>query len=228
MFKGKLVVLSLIAAALLCWQIMPANVDSVNSGTVDPCSSFASIVGGPYCWVVCPQGDGPALNVLGPAFGDGTISVTVKDQTGAGILGIPAADFWLIGWSDNLTLCGGAGAINATAASDINGETTIAGVFSAGGCDDGVAVVVQGTIILDPIDWLTPLCLDILVRSPDGNGDLTVDSIDFTQFGNSWVPLGGSYDACMDFDCDGDGDSVDFTVFGNHWGFTLATVHRCL
>lgn len=217
MFKGKLVVLSLIAAALLCWQVMPASVNTVNSGIVDPCSSYASVVGSGYCWVVCPQGDAAALNNLAPLAGDATISVTVRDQTGAAIPGIPAADFWLIGWADALALCGGAGAINATAASDASGQTTITAAMFAGGCDDGVAVVVQGTIILDPANWTDPLCLDIDVRSPDGDGDLQVINTDFTQFGNAWVPLGGVYDACMDFNCDAAINSIDFTVFGNHW-----------
>jgi hypothetical protein len=217
MFKGKLVVLSLIAAALLCWQVMPASVSTVNSGIVDPCSSSASIVGSDYCWVVCPQGDGPALNLLTPKPGDATISVTVHDQTGAAVPGIPAADFWVIGWADRLSLCGGAGSINATAGADVNGQTTIEAALFGGGCDDGVAVVVQGTIILDPNNWIDPLCLDIDVRSPDGDGDLQVINLDFTQFGNAWTPLGGIYDKCMDFDCDGDLDSIDFTVFGNHW-----------
>jgi hypothetical protein len=142
----------------------------------------------------------------------------VRDQTGAPIAAIPAADFWLIGWADNLALCGGAGSINATAASDALGETTIAAAMFGGGCDEGVAVVVQGTIILDPANnWTDPLCLDIKVRSPDGDGDLVVNSVDFTQFGNSWTALGGIYDACMDFDCNTISNSIDFTVFGNHW-----------
>ncbi len=217
MFKGKLVVLSLIAAALLCWQVMPASVSTVNSGFVDPCSSSASIVGSGYCWVICPLGDAAALSSLSPAVGDATISVTVRDQTGAAIPGIPAADFWLIGWADALALCGGSGSINATAGSDVNGQTTINAAMFGGGCDEGVAVVVQGTIILDPANWTDPLCLDIKVRSPDGDGDLEVFSLDFTQFGNSWTALGGVYDACMDFDCNSISNSIDFTVFGNHW-----------
>lgn len=215
MFKGKLVVLSLIAAALLCWQVMPASVNTVNSGIVDPCSSSASSAAG--CWVVCPQGDGAPLNNLAPAAGNATISVTVKDATGTPIPGIPAADYWVIGWADLLILCGGAGAINADAASDANGETTISGVLFGGGCDDGVAVVVQGTIILDPLNWTDPLCLPILVRSPDIDADLAVDNQDFTLFGNAWEPLGGIYDPCADYDCNGVINSIDFTVFGNHW-----------
>lgn len=225
MLKGKLVVLSLIAAALLCWQVMPASVDSANSGIVDPCSSSASSAGG--CWVVCPQGDGAQLSALTPAAGDGTISVTVKDQTGAPVVGVPAADFWLLGWTDGITLCGGSGSINASAASDANGQTTITGAWAAGGCDEGVVVVVQGTVILDPIDWQTPLCLPLLVRSPDIDGSLWVLSPDFTLFGNSWQKISPdvNYNKCADYDCDGVVGSIDITVFGNHWG---GGGHRCL
>jgi hypothetical protein len=221
MFKGKLVVLSLIAAALLCWQVMPASVNTVNSGIVDPCSSVASISGSGHCWVICPEGDGPLLNALTPKAGDATISVTAKDQTGLGIPGIPAADFWLIGWADLLALCGGAGAINADAASDANGDATISTAIYAGGCDTGISVVVQGALLLDPANWTDPLCLDITPRSPDGDADLQVINLDFTQFGNAWEPLGGIYDPCMDFDCDNNIDSIDFTAFGNHW------LHSC-
>jgi hypothetical protein len=216
MFKGKLVVLSLMVAALLCWQIIPASVNTANSGIVDPCSSAASIEGGGYCWVVCPQGDGPPLNVLAPVAGDATISITVKDQTGAPIPGIPAADFWLIGCVDGLALCGGAGSINATAASDVNGQTTINGALFGGGYDDAVSVVVQGTILL-AANCVDRLCLDITVRSPDINGTLSVGSGDFTIFGNAWIPLGGVYDTAADYDCNVTIDSIDFTVFGNHW-----------
>jgi hypothetical protein len=220
MLKGKLVVLSLIAVALLCWQVMPASVDSANSGIVDPCSTSASSAGG--CWVICPQGDGPPLNALSPAAGDGTIFVTVKDQTGAPVVGVPAADFWLLGWTDNVVLCGGSGSINATAATIGDGTTTIAGSWGAGGCDNGVIVVVQSVVILDPNNWTTPLCLPVLVRSPDVDGSLAVDLVDFAMFGDHWQPAGKPYGECWDYDCDADVDLTDFAVFGGHW------LHLCL
>lgn len=216
MFKGKLVVLSLIAAALLSWQVMPASVEIANSGIVDPCSSYASESQGDGCWLICPIGDGEVLNNLSPKPGDATITVTVRDATGAPIPGIPAADFWLIGCNDNLALQVGGGSINATAATDVNGQTTIVGTLIAGGCDPQVSVVVQGAVLLDPSDWSTPLCLDIYAKSPDGNGDGQVQNIDFTQFGNAYGPLGGVYDICMDFDCSGAVQNIDFTQYGNH------------
>jgi hypothetical protein len=214
MFKGKLVVLSVIAAALLCWQVMPASVNTANSGIVDPCSSSASSAGG--CWVVCPEGDAAQLDALAPAAGDATISVTVKDNTGTPIAGIPAADFWLVGVTDNIALCGGAGSINATAGSDANGQTTIIGALAGGGCDDAVYVVVQGAVVDGP-DCSAPAPLAILTRSPDTNGDLVVDSLDFTFFGNHWVPFSLPYDKCVDYDCNSSMDSIDFTEFGNHF-----------
>jgi len=230
MLKGKLVILSLLAAAVLCWQVLPATVNTVNSGVVDPCSTVATITGGPYCWVICPQGDGPSLNALlpGPLTGDATISVTVKDQTGAPVAGIPAADFWLVGCTDGIVLCAGAGSINASAATDVNGQTTINGAMFGGGCDDSVAVVVQGALLVDPADCVSPACLQILTRSPDITGDLQVESLDFTQFGNGWTLLGGTYNKCVDYDCNGIEDSLDFTIFGNHYYVgDFANRHHC-
>jgi hypothetical protein len=214
MFKGKFVVLAVMAAALLSWQMMPAGVDSANSGIVDPCSSTAASAGG--CWLICPQGDGDALSTIGA-----TISITVKDATGAAIAGIPASDFWVIGWNDNLALCGGSGSINADAASDANGDATISGSLAAGGCDTGVQVVVQGTVIADPADWANPLCLSIVAVSPDYNKDLLVDIIDFSIFGPAFPSPPNAYDPCLDYDCNGIIDIIDFSIFGQHY------LHSC-
>lgn len=236
MLKGKLVFLSLIAAALLCWQVMPASVDTVNSGIVDPCSSSASIVGGPYCWIVCPQGDGPPLNALlpGPLTGDATITVTVKDQTGTPIAGIPANDFWLVGCEGYIVLCGGAGSIDATAATDALGQTTIngsmaAGNLDAGQCEDEIQVVVQGTPLQDVNNNCDPLCLAIKTRSVDLDANLEVRSGDFNRMVAGYVPIGGTYDKCTDYDCSGDIFSTDFTRFVAHWNIPgdPATVHLC-
>ena len=211
MFKGKFLVLSLIAAALLCWQMMPASVDTANSGIVNPCSSTASSAGG--CYVICHQGDGDRLEDVGA-----TITVYVKDNLGAPIPNVPGADFWLIGCNDQLCLCGGSGSINADSASNSAGRTTISGDLAGGGCDDGVQVVVQGTVIADPLDWTLPLCLPIIVRSPDYNCDLVVDIIDFAVFGADFPSPPKPYNPCSDFNCDGVIDIIDFAVFGQHFG----------
>lgn len=208
---------AVVAVLVLSLDTSPPRVAGAPEGCMDFCSMTVDINPGTYCWVVCPEGDGPPLNALSPSYGDATLLVTVKDLIGDPIPGIPASDFWVWGCSGELFLCGGSGSIDATGPTDANGQTTIEGALAGGGCEEvGLAVVVQGVIIMDP-DCLAPLCLDIKVRSPDGDADGDVDLVDFSQFGDAWVPLGGVYDACMDFDCNGVINIIDYTVFGNHW-----------
>lgn len=236
MFKGKFVVLSLLAAALLSWQMMP-GADVVNSGVVNPCSSTASVDLGdaPYCFLVCPRGDGDILaGIVQPLPGphDGTITVTVKDDFGNPLVGIPATDFWLIGCNDLIGLCGGSLSSNAFAATNASGTTTMQGAIIGGGCDDGLQVVVQGTVIADPNDWNTPLCVDIYAKSPDridaGSGletpDFDISLADFGKFGDAFpTPAnpGAPYDPCADYNCSGDISLADFGIFGAHW------THNC-
>jgi len=218
MLKGKFAVLSLVAAALLCWQV--AGVSTVNSGIVDPCNSTASSAGGVH--FVCPQGDGDAL-------GAAAISVTIRDNTNAPVVGIPAADFWLIGCNDLIILCGGAGSINADAATDANGQTTISGDIAGSGCDSGVRVVCQGIVLGNGA--CNPLCLAIQVRSPDqknaGGGALPPDGLvgtaDFAFFGTSYQSPPKPYFSCHDFVGNPYGTITvaDFAKFGSHYN------HKC-
>jgi hypothetical protein len=211
MFKGKFVVLAIAAAALLSWQMMPASVDSANSGIVDPCSSYATSAG--TCWYLCPQGDGAALQDM-PT--NASISVYVRDGAGAPIAGIPAADFWVIGCAGGLVLNGGSGHINATAASDAGGFAAMTGAGAAGGQDLGLNVVVQGTVILDPIDWITPLCLGIQSVSFDLSGDLDVGGPDLSAFAGDFIS--GPYNFRSDMNCSNAYELVDFTLFAQHFG----------
>jgi hypothetical protein len=221
MFKGKFVVLSLVAAALVCWQVMPMSVDTASSGIVDPCSSTASVAGSNHCLLTNPagpQGADPSnirLDNLGAV-----ISITVKDGTGAVVPGIPAFDFWLIGCTGQLCLCGGQGSINADSASGVNGGTSMSGSYRTGGCEDGVQVVAQGVVIADPNDCNQALCLSINVRSPDLNCDLVnlgVASQDLSQFSVAYPSTVQPYDPCMDYDCDGDVDIVDLSIFSTYY-----------
>jgi hypothetical protein len=213
MVKGKFVLLSILAAALICWQFLPMNTNSASSGIVDPCSSEADFCapGGTGCLMICPQGDGPILS-----DGGNEICVTVRDVNGNPIAGILATDLWLTGCT-NLVLCGGSGSSNADAATDAAGQTQFSGGMAAGGCDTGLYVVVQGVVIGCP-----PTCLAIDVRSPDITADLIVDLSDFSLFaGDPGYPSPpDSYDPCMDYDCDGDIDLVDFSLFAQHWQHT--------
>lgn len=208
MVKGKFVLLSILAAAILCWQFLPMNADTASSGIVDPCESQAAFCepGGNGCLIICPQGDGSLLS-----DGGNEICVTVRDANGNPIAGILATDFWLTGCTD-LCLCGGSGSSNADANTDVNGQTTISGGIAAGGCDTGLYVVCQGTLIGCP-----PTCLAIDVHSPDLDCNLAVDLVDFSLFSSNFPSPPKTYDACMDYDCDGDIDLVDFSIFAQHW-----------
>jgi len=233
MFKGKFVVLSLIAAALVCWQVMPMSVDSANSGSVDPCSSTASVASGPHCLLANPAGPQGAdpTNIRLDNIG-AVILIQTKDGNGAPVAAIPAFDFWLIGCTGTICLCGGGGSINADSASNVNGLTSISGSYRAGSdagvaageCFDGVQVVAQGVVIADPADWSQPLCLDINVRSPDMNCDLVefgVKSQDLARLSLEYpfpkVGGGTVYDKCADFDCDGVVNIVDLSIFSVYY-----------
>lgn len=187
-------------------------------GQIDPiCGSTASASSGVL--LACPQGDGDAFGALGL-----TIHVVVKYQ-GAPVVGVPAADFWLVGCNDMLWLCGQSASIDADGPTDANGETTISGRLAAGGCDVGVRVVVQGVVLETP-ECSGPLCLDIAVRSPDvaGPGGMTaggvVDLLDFSAFASHYSARG--YDACADLAAPfGVITIADFARFANHYR------HRC-
>jgi hypothetical protein len=218
MLKGKFAVLSLAAAALLCLQV--AGVNTANSGVVDPCNSTASSASGVL--FACPLVSAPD-NLAAAGL---TISVTVKDNTNAAVVGVPASDFWLVGCNDLIVLCGGSGSIDATAATDASGNTTIAGSLAAGGCDTGVKVVVQSIVLgggACPV-----LCLGIAVRSADlvgpanGPPDLKVDVLDFAKFGASYPSPPKVYYSCIDYVTPfGTVNVQDFAKFGAHYN------HHC-
>jgi hypothetical protein len=235
MLKGKLAVLSLGAAALLCLQV--AGVDTVNSGIVDPCSSTASSPG-TYpadptdVHFACPGGD----VIEGLGFLGLTISVTVKDNTGAPIVGMPNTDIWAKGCNDGLVLCGGSGAISASAATDALGMTTITGDMAVGGCDTGLNVVIQGIVVGGT--GCPAICLGIAVRSPDftspGAG-LPNGIVDLLDFATSVPVVKGfspkayqsppkAYTACYDLAFPwGTITLGDFSKFGLHY----LGLHKC-
>jgi hypothetical protein len=196
-------VLSLAAALLLVASV-------AFGGIIDPCLSTATSAGG--CVMVCPAGDGDQMSDQGA-----TISITIVDGSSVAIEGIPATDFYVIDCDpvNDMTLCGGASSSNATAATDVNGQTTMEGDIAAGGCADGVAVVVQGFVIQDSPACTVPTCLSILIRSPDMNGDLVVNLADFSAFGLAYPP--NAYNKCADFNCDASVNLQDFSTFGLHY-----------
>jgi len=211
--KTRHAAMALTVAALLSWQILP--VDNVASrGIISPCSTNATGAGG--CYMICPQGDGTRFDQIGAV-----IRVVVKDPTGRPVSGILAADFWLEGCTGQLTLCGGAGAIDADSANNAEGRTTISGSLASGGCDIGLLVIVQGTVVRDPQDCTRYLCLPYDVKSPDISGDLIVDIIDLSLFANGYTSPPKPYQWCYDFNCDALVDIIDFSIFAQHY------LHAC-
>jgi hypothetical protein len=221
MLKGKFAVLSLGVAALLCLQF--AAVDTATSGNVDQCLSEATGASGSI--FACPASDGDALSAFGL-----TITVTARNAAGQGIAGIPAADIWLLGCNNLITLCGGSGGINASGPTDANGVTTITGDIAAGGCDvGGVRAVIQGVLIGaggcgDP-------CVAVKVKSADQVAPfLQVQSNDLSRFSTNYQPIGGTYADCSDFVAPfGQIQVNDLSKFSGHYSpiFTPPTAHDC-
>lgn len=225
MCKGKLAVLSLVAVSLLAVHGI------ASAGIIDPCKSYCELLNeGPSapqgcCYFACPLGDtdtfidsGPTP---GPATGEGWyIRICVFEEDCTPIAAVPVADFWVIDCDpiDDLALCAGGASSNADSLTNENGYTTMSvTTLAAGGCVEGLAVVVQGFVLLDSVGGCADvICHDIDVRSPDINGDLCVDLVDLAIFATSYPPQ--AYDACCDFECDGDVDIVDLARFAFHFG----------
>jgi hypothetical protein len=218
MNKKGFAVLTIILSITFCWQFVPRFVATSHGDIWDACSSYATVAGG--CYVVCPQGDGPRLDVAGTV-----IYVVVKDNSGQPIPGILPGNIWLIGCSGALNLCFGGDAIQADSATNAEGKTTISGRLASSGCDPmGVVVVVLGVVITDPL-CLEPLCLPITTVSPDmaptAAPDGVVDIIDLSVFADGYTSPPKTYNPCIDFNCDGEVDIIDFSVFAQHY------LHQC-
>lgn len=196
-------VLSLAAALLLVASV-------AFGGVIDPCASTAESTGG--CLMVCPAGDGDLMSDVG-----GEISITVIGTDTFPIEGIPGTDFYVIDCDpvNDMVLCGGSASSGATGATDATGWTEMIGDVAAGGCADGLAVVVQGWVIEDFPACDAATCLPFEVRSPDMNGDLVVDLQDFGDFGLAYPP--NAPNDCADFDCSGAINLQDFGIFGLHY-----------
>ena len=130
----------------------------------------------------------------------------------------PDPDIWLIDVDlTDLVLCGGHRSSNADSATGPDGTTTMSlTTLAAGGCTDGVAVVIQGFVIVDPENCSVYQEHPIAVRSPDLDGSLTVDVVDLALFSMHFPPQ--AYDSCCDFDLNGVIDLVDLARFAQHFG----------
>lgn len=192
--------------ALLVGSWSPAGADHVG----DPCMATVTTAGGVL--LACPAGDGPTLASIGA-----TISVRLVDSAGTPVPGVPAADFWINPPVDFrlAPLCGGWQSCPADHATDDNGETTISGSVAAGGLvGSDLFVCVQGIVLLGSASCLQPLPLVIV--SPDIDGNLTVDVLDFARFGMMYPP--NAYDPRADMNGDAVIGVSDLALFTAHMG----------
>jgi len=212
MLKGKLAVLALVA---VCCIVMING--TANAGIIDPCVSYWELhsVVSPCPLFVCPLGDTDSFLDQG-----WWIWICVLDQNGAPIPNVPLADFWLIDCdiANDAVLCGGAASSNADSNSNAAGMTTMSlGTLTGGGCADGMALVIQGFVVLDSLtNCTTDFCCPIYLRSPDINGDLIVNLQDLSLFAGNYPPQ--AYGPCSDMNVDGAVGLQDLSLFAFHFG----------
>ncbi|UCH84505.1 MAG: hypothetical protein JSW50_02090 [Candidatus Latescibacterota bacterium] len=185
-----------------------------SAGIIDPCKSkcefYPSV--SPTVLFVCPQGDTPSFSDQG-----WWLSLEIVDFNSNPIADIPAADFWLIDCDPalDLVLCAGSASSSADASTNNQGLTTMsAGTMRAGGCADGLSVVVQGFVLEDESSNCDIYCYPIHVRSPDFDGNLTVDLVDLSLFAQHFPT---PYDDCYDLDINGHINLVDVSMFAQHY-----------
>ena len=179
----------------------------------------------PPVYLACPAGDTGSLSDQGFA-----IDIRIGWPAG-GQPGIPAEDIWLIPCGGGLlTFCSVASAV-ADAVTDVDGRTVISnsGIIG-GGCANGIAVNYlfdDGTrfppLLCSVCDLEVcaggqgscPHCMDLIVRSPDIDGNLLVNLVDFSAFASSFV---FAYEECCDFDANGVINLQDLSTFALHFG----------
>ena len=218
MFKGK----------VLLFSLLLVFATSLSAGDVDECESEA----GTSCSLrvsICPAGDFEFIrNGCG---GDADyIWVEVKDAAGVGIAGIPWTDYWMNACDSGQELCLCASPIAADSLTSTAGRTTFSGRIAGGGCilTGGMYVACQGKTFLDVATCTTPICIDIVIVSPDINADCDVNLSDLSFFGESYnlaigetnPDTGAPYNPCCDYNDDDVCNLSDFSFLGEHYQHT--------
>ena len=163
-----------------------------------------------------PDGSGRAFDDaqgLGGHAVDATITIEMY-RNDLPVVGYPAEDIWLDSSLSGIALCRSAGMI-ADSSTGADGITTISMPLHCGGSMDAVSgetlrVVVGGV----PEEGLAH---QILINSPDMNGDLVVDLSDVVLFASKYADsyLGG-YDYAVDFHYDGVINLSDLILFSQN------------
>ena len=171
------------------------------AGIPDDVTSTASSAGGTV--LITPGSTGGTIAAAGA-----TITVTVLDAGSLPVANFPAQDIYLDDSGDfAIALCQGGSTADAN--TDALGVTTISGVVGGGGFTLLTQVYISGTP-------LAGAPLNVALNSPDVNGSLVVDLVDFAAFGNDF----GTTAFRSDFVFDGVVDLSDFSRFGQAFGET--------
>ena len=153
------------------------------------------------------------------------IEIIIRDCTGTGISGIPWTDYWMNACDPAHELCLCVEAFVADSLTGSNGRTTFSAKIAAGGCvpSGGIYVSCQGMTILQKPDCVAPVCLDVIIVSPDINADCFVNLSDLSFFGESYNKQSGDagYNTCCDFNDDEWCNLSDFSFMGEHY------LHEC-
>jgi hypothetical protein len=211
--------------ALIATAVMVASIlASIPAGAqIIGCDSEASVSCSGMRVSICPRGD---FEYIKDGCGNGTdyIEVFIRDMGGTGIAGIPWTDYWMDACDPQYQLGLCVQHFVADSLTDVNGRTTFSGRISAGGCipDGGIYIAYAGMTLLDP-QCIYPICLDVVLVSPDINADSFVNLSDLSFFGESYNKQVGEvgYDTCCDFNDDGWCNLSDFSYIGQHYQ------HRC-
>jgi hypothetical protein len=172
---------------------------AASAGIPDEVQSTASSAGGTV--MITPSGAGGTLAAAGA-----TVTVTLLDASMLPVPNYPFQDIWLDDTGDfSIALCQGGSTADAN--TNASGVTTIGGVISGGGFTQTTQVWVAGTP-------LSGAALTVALNSPDINGDLAVDIVDFGTFGTDF----GTTLFRSDFVFDGSVDIADFGTFGVSFG----------
>jgi len=179
---------------------------------------------------ICPRGDFEDIR-KGCGNQNDYIWIQALDAESDPMVGIPTTDYWF-GACDHdqqLYLC--AGALVADSMTGRNGRTTFSGAIKAGGCaaSGGIWISIQGIIVTEAPYSPNPLCLGIVMKSPDltgpsGRPDGVVNLSDLVPFGSSYgtasgvpPPPGKTFNPCCDYNDDNACNLSDFAYFGLHY-----------
>jgi len=169
---------------------------------------------------VCPRGDFEDI-ADGCGDGNGYIEIVLRDCGMNPVSGVPWTDYWLNSCLSEHQLCLCVQHIVADSLTGINGRTTFSGRIAAGGCvpAGGLYMSVAGMTILQQPNCVAPVCLDLVIVSPDINADCQVNLSDLSFFGQSYNKQEGDagYDTCCDFNDDGWCNLSDFSFLGEHY-----------